>query len=802
MASGRTGTSISNASQTASVDVWATVVPESSAEVSDAIRRSSGRLSVSSARYSPDSQFALDGALHIDMSRLNRVIRFEPMAGLLRVQAGIRWHELLRFIQPHGFAVKVMPQFANFSVGGSVASNAHGHYVGVGPIASTIRRLSVVLADGSLVEASREDHPDLFAAVVGGFGGVAVVVEVELELTENTPLLRKSVRLPADQYVDYFKARIATDPGAVFHSAEFYMPAMRRLRTRTWVSSQERCTNDQPLNLPGVEDPLRKVFDWSRPTSWFGRMREELIVEPLRYGRKAVHWRNYEASHDLVEFDPRIHEDPSLELQEYVVSPAYAATFLTRMREILARYKVPAVHLSIRHYGACQDTYLSLAGRDSFAFLLAVRSHPGDALKADYAVWSRELVDAALEGAGCFNPAYHMHATAEQFAQAFPRRQELLLAKRKYDPDNRFGNGLWSRYLDGDPVPESAEPGETSEFRAAFAQMTSRDAVYRLLDECGPRGHAPRMLGLLERMAQRSAEDELIYRNMRGTLLKWRNSALAGLTMRQGDWQLALHRRLARYTRERLGDLAGFDGKQVQGLLEVASRGRHAEALRRHVKVAAARQLDDFGCQFAEGGAGWLESRVPARAAVGDVLVWNGEAAGDAASADVVTLYGGLSGLPSTQVAPCLARLASVVRPGGLLLLLEHDVETAHAGLEASLAVTLAFLCAGETWEASQAHPRAFRAADEWIAVMQEHGLFPVGQRERIPRSPFGDTLMAFRRPLPGEHPGAGAGAGSDVAQHDRDADDHGLAVGDGDDREQRLAPYLRKDNSAIPGSR
>ena len=46
--------------------------------------------------------------------------------------------------------------------------------------------------------------------------------------------------------------------------------------------------------------------------------------------------------------------------------------------------------------------------------------------------------------------------------------------------------------------------------------------------------------------------------------------------------------------------------------------------------------------------------------------------------------------------------------------------------------LSLAFLCAGETWEASQAHPRAFRAADEWTAVMQDHGLHPVGTRERI----------------------------------------------------------------------
>lgn len=750
MAAERHGTSISNASQTTLVQVWATVVPETVDEVSDAVKRSSGRLSVSSARYSPDTQFALDGALHIDMSRLTRVVRFEPMDGIIRVQAGIRWHELLRFIQPHGFAIKVMPQFANFSIGGSVASNAHGHYVGIGPMSSSIRSLRVVLADGSMVEVSRSDKPDLFAAVVGGFGGVGVAVEVELYLTENTRVMRKSLRMPAEQYVDHFKSRIATDPGAVFHTAEFYPPSFKRLRTSTWVRSEDRCTNDQPLNLAGVEDPLRRVFDWSRPTSWFGRVREELIVEPIRYARKVVHWRNYEASHDLVEFDARIHEDPSLELQEYVVSPAHAMVFLSRLKEIVASYKVPAVHLSIRHYGHCEASYLSLASRDSFAFVLAVRSKPNDALKADYAVWSRELVGAALEGEGSFNPAYQMHATAEQFSRAFPRRQELLRAKKKYDPGNRFGNGLWTRYLDDEQALDSSAPIEVSEFRAAFAQTTSRDAVYRLLAECGPRGHAPRMLGLLERIAQRTGEDELIYRNLRSTLLKWRSSPFAALTIRQGDWQATLHRRLARYSREQLQAARNFDGKQLQGMLEVATRGKQLGALRRHLKVnGVIRQIDNFGCQLAEGGARWLEARVPARTAVSDASQWDEHVVGNAAaSVDLLTLYGGLSGLPASQLPRCLTQLVDVVRPGGMVLLLEHDVETAHTGLEASLAVTLAFLCAGETWEANQAHPRAFRAADEWVALMQQHGMAATGERERIPRTPFGDMLMAFQKPF------------------------------------------------------
>jgi hypothetical protein len=184
-------------------------------------------------------------------------------------------------------------------------------------------------------------------------------------------------------------------------------------------------------------------------------------------------------------------------------------------------------------------------------------------------------------------------------------------------------------------------------------------------------------------------------------------------------------------------------------MLEVASGGAHVNALRRHLKISGiVRQIDSFGGQLAESGSRWLESRLPARTAVGDATQWDDQVFHSMAdSVDLVTLYGGLSGMAPAQLPGCLEQLAKVVRPGGMVLLLEHDVETAHAGLEASLAVTLSFLCAGDTWEASQLHPRAFRAADEWSLLMQQHGLLEVGGRERIPRTPFGDLLLAFRKP-------------------------------------------------------
>jgi hypothetical protein len=90
--------------------------------------------------------------------------------GLLgRSLAGMSWRELQDHLDPKGLAVKTMQSDANFSIGGAVSVNAHGRYVGHGPVGHSLRALQLVLADGRVIEASRSEHaarsPRLSAAM-------------------------------------------------------------------------------------------------------------------------------------------------------------------------------------------------------------------------------------------------------------------------------------------------------------------------------------------------------------------------------------------------------------------------------------------------------------------------------------------------------------------------------------------------------------------------------------------------------------------------------------------------------------
>ena len=152
-----------------SVQVARAETPRSTGEVATLVRQWPGAVAVGGGRYSMGGQIAVKGGLHLDMRQMNQLVWLRPSDRAVRVQAGMRWRDLQDHLDPLGLAVKTMQSYSNFTVGGSVSVNVHGRYVGHGPIGHTVRALQLVLADGSVVEASQTTHTELFRAVIGGY---------------------------------------------------------------------------------------------------------------------------------------------------------------------------------------------------------------------------------------------------------------------------------------------------------------------------------------------------------------------------------------------------------------------------------------------------------------------------------------------------------------------------------------------------------------------------------------------------------------------------------------------------------
>lgn len=123
----------------------------------------------------------------------------DEQAGTLRVGAGTSLDEVMRRIVPRGWFVPVTPGTRFVTVGGAIASDIHGknHHVD-GSFGSHVRRLSLLLADGRVVEVSPDTDPELFWATVGGMGLTGVVLDATIGLIpiETSSMAVDTTRVP------------------------------------------------------------------------------------------------------------------------------------------------------------------------------------------------------------------------------------------------------------------------------------------------------------------------------------------------------------------------------------------------------------------------------------------------------------------------------------------------------------------------------------------------------------------------------------------------------------------------------
>ncbi|QNH22177.1 Decaprenylphosphoryl-beta-D-ribose oxidase [Xanthomonas sp. GW] len=421
--------------------------PRSVADVAALLRDSRGAISIGGARYSMGGQIGAAGSLHLDLRELVGLVRLDPAAQRIRVRSGMRWRDVQDLIDPHDLAVAVMQSYSNFSVGGSVAVNCHGRYLHAGPIAHTVQALQLVDAQGEVHELDRERDAELFSAAIGGYGGLGVVTEVELSLARNDMLERHAQRVALADYPAFFAERIAADPRAVMHNADLMPPHFDCPLAVTWLRSDAAPTDTRRLVPRGQDYAREQNLIWAASELPLGEsLRERYQTEPLLH-TPAVMRRNCQASLDARSLEPRTRRMSTYLLQEYFLPlPAFAA-FAREMGAILRRHEVNALNVSIRHSPADTVSLLRWAPQPVFSFVLYYKQRSGAAPDRAAAVWTRQLIDAAMAHGGRYYLPYRLHATPHQFAAAYPEAETFARIKRRIDPQHRFRNRLWDKYL-------------------------------------------------------------------------------------------------------------------------------------------------------------------------------------------------------------------------------------------------------------------------------------------------------------------------------------------------------------------
>jgi len=179
-----------------------------------AARRDRKVISVAGGRHAMGGQQFGTDTLLMDMRKLSRVLQLDRKNGILEVEAGIEWPELidgyLNLQTGPAWGISQKQTGADrFTMAGTIAANAHGRGLKLKPFVGDVESFVLVDAAGTAHRCSRTENPELFRLVHGGYGLFGVVTSVQLRLAPRKKVERVVEIRTVDYLIDAFEKRIA-----------------------------------------------------------------------------------------------------------------------------------------------------------------------------------------------------------------------------------------------------------------------------------------------------------------------------------------------------------------------------------------------------------------------------------------------------------------------------------------------------------------------------------------------------------------------------------------------------------------
>ncbi len=218
----------------------AVALPADAAGVAAAVRhaRAHGlRVAPQSTGHNAGPLGSLDGTLLVNVSRLDPV-SIDAGARRVRVGAGVRWRQVVPQLSGMGLAALhgSSPEvgIAGYSLGGGMGWLARRH----GLQANSVTAIELVTAEGELLRADHERHPDLFWALRGAGGNFGVVTAIEFAVYPAPELYAGAMFFPLER------------AGEVLHAWNDLLPSLPD-ELMSWVSLLRF------PDLPVVPEPMR-----------------------------------------------------------------------------------------------------------------------------------------------------------------------------------------------------------------------------------------------------------------------------------------------------------------------------------------------------------------------------------------------------------------------------------------------------------------------------------------------------------------------------------------------------------------
>jgi L-gulono-1,4-lactone dehydrogenase len=430
-------TTWTNWAGTASAQLAGVESPATVADLQDALRSATAR----GLRVKPIgsghsfSAIAQTDGIQLRLDHLTGIVAADRETGLVTVRAGTCLRDLNEALWQLGLAMTNLGDVDVQTISGAVSTGTHGTGARLGGLATQLRGLDLILADGSLLHCSAEENPDVFAAARVGLGALGVIATVTLQCEPAYALSAAE----APESLDAVLAELDANIDGNDHFEFYWFPHTRRVLTKR----NNRMPSGTALRPLGkfrhyIDDEVlsNKVFEGvQRATTRWPAMipRANAISSQMLSARDYID-RSYRvfASVRTVRFRE----------MEYAVPRAAVGHVLHEIDAYLRRSgELIGFPVEVR-FAAADDIWLSTANERDSAYIAVHQYHRRDHRRYFDAV---EAIARSVDGRPHWGKMHNR--AAEDLRPAYPHFDEFVALRDKLDPQRWFGNEYLTRVL-------------------------------------------------------------------------------------------------------------------------------------------------------------------------------------------------------------------------------------------------------------------------------------------------------------------------------------------------------------------
>ena len=184
-------------------------------------------------------------------------IDIDDKARTVTVGAGIKYGQLAPVIDARGFALHNLASLPHISVAGAIATATHGSGIHNGNLATAVRALEIVTANGEVIHLSRDKDGDQFLGAVVGLGTVGVVTRVTLDLQPTFQVAQTVYQnLNFDQLAHNFDAIFGAG-----YSVSLFTDWQHHQATQVWIKHRLAANekHETPAEFYGAKRATEKL---------------------------------------------------------------------------------------------------------------------------------------------------------------------------------------------------------------------------------------------------------------------------------------------------------------------------------------------------------------------------------------------------------------------------------------------------------------------------------------------------------------------------------------------------------------